>query len=123
MAPHSGWRSYFSRRQLTEGGSGNPRDNFNQIPSPSEWITRAEILCLLTAPHFLRARLLAVRMDMPLHQSDTYAMKGCLEPLHSRATARCASRGLLPTLGAYSSLADIEGDVMIEFLPEELYTA
>jgi hypothetical protein len=45
-----GFRSCFSRRKLTEGGSGKHRDAFNTVPSPSEWITRAEVICLLTAP-------------------------------------------------------------------------
>jgi hypothetical protein len=45
-----GFRSCLSRRQLTEGGSGKPRDDFNHVPSPSERITRAGVICLLTAP-------------------------------------------------------------------------
>ena len=99
MAHHSGWRSCFSRRTLTEGGSGKSRDDFNHVPSPSEWITRAEVICLLTAPPFLRNRLLAIRMERLLHQSNTHAMKDRLEPLHSRAAARCASRGLFLVFG------------------------
>src|SRR5229473_5641194 len=93
MAHHSCWRPCFSRRQLTEGGSGKHRDDFKHVPSPSEWITRAEVICLLTTPPLLRSRLLAIRVDRPLHPSNTHAMKNRLEPLHSRATARCASRG------------------------------
>src|SRR5947199_6431021 len=94
MAHHSGWRSCFSRRTLTEGGSGKSRDDFNHVPSPSEWITRAEVICLLTAPPFLRNRLLTIRLERLLHQSNTHAMKDRLEPLHSRAAARCAPRGV-----------------------------
>ena len=99
MAHHSGWRSCFSRHTLTEGGSGKSRDDFSHVPSPSEWITRAEVICLLTAPPFLRNRLLAIRMERLLHQSNTHAMKDRLEPLHSRAAARCASRGTSETIG------------------------
>ena len=47
----------------------------------------------LQQPPFLRARLLAIRVDRPLHQSNTHAMESRLEPLHSRVTPRCASRG------------------------------
>jgi len=104
MAHHSGWRSCFSRRTLTEGGSGKSRDDFNHVPSPSEWITRAEVICLLTAPPFLRNRLLAIRMERLLHQSNTHAMKDRLEPLHSRAAARCASRGVFLAFGEDCSL-------------------
>ena len=63
------------------------------MPSPSEWITRVEVSCLLTAPPLLGYRLLAIRMDMPLHQSNTHILKNPLEPLRLKATARCASRG------------------------------
>src|SRR6266849_10401680 len=93
MAHHSCWRPCFSRRQLTEGGSGKHRDDFNHVPSPSEWITRAEGICLLTTPPLLRSRLLAIRVDRPLHPSNTHAMKNRLEPLCLKTTARCASRG------------------------------
>jgi hypothetical protein len=99
MAHHSCWRSCFSLRKLTEGGSGKQRDDFNHVLSPSEWITRAEVTCLLTAPPLLRYRLLAIRVDRPLHQSNTHAMKNRLEPLRLKTTARCASRGIWHTLG------------------------
>jgi len=99
MAHHSGWRSCFSRHTLTEGGSGKSRDDFSHVPSPSEWITRAEVICLLTAPPFLRNRLLTIRLERLLHQSNTHAMKDRLEPLHSRAAARCAPRGVTTAFG------------------------
>src|SRR5213080_3145351 len=103
MAHHSGWRSCFSRHTLTEGGSGKSSDDFSHVPSPSEWITRAEVICLLTAPPFLRNRLLAIRMERLLHESNTHAMKDRLEPLHSRAAARCASRGMNQQLARMAS--------------------
>ena len=95
-AHYCSWRSCFSRRQLTEGGSGKQRDDFDHVLSPSEWITRAEVTCLFTAPPFFRYRLLTIRVDRPLHQSNTHAMKNRLEPLRLKTTARCASRGENP---------------------------
>ncbi len=44
-------------------------------------------------------------MIMPLIEEHINAMKDALEPLRPRSTARCASRGMMATLGAYSSLA------------------
>jgi len=99
MAHHSCWRSCFSRRKLTEGGSGKHRDDFKHVPSPSEWITRAEVICLFTAPPFLGYRLLAIRVDRSLHPSNTHALKNRLEPLRLKTTARCASRGPSSSLG------------------------
>jgi hypothetical protein len=49
-----GFRPCFSRRKLTVGGSGKQRDDFNHVSSPSEWITRVEVTCLLTTPPLLR---------------------------------------------------------------------
>jgi hypothetical protein len=107
MAHHSGWRSCFSRRKLTEGGSRKHRDDFNHVPSPSEWITRAEVICLLTTPPLLRYRLLAIRVVMPLHPSNTHAMMNPLEPLCLKTTARCASRGPPDHFWCMCSLADL----------------
>jgi hypothetical protein len=42
--------------------------------------------------------------------------------LRPEAGGKCPEKWLLPTSGAYPSLADIEEDVMIESLPEEPLT-
>ena len=81
MAHHSRWRARFSRQQLTKEGLATQRDDFNEVSSPSEWITRARAICLLTAPLLLRYRLLAMHVEMPLHQSNTNAVKDALKPL------------------------------------------
>ena len=109
MAHQSRWRSYFSRHKLTEGGSGKHRDGFNHVLSPSEWITRAEVTCLLTALPLLRYRLLAIRVDRPLHPRNTHAMKDRLEPLRLKTTARCASRGQSQTMGLVHTQATFLG--------------
>ncbi len=56
------------------------------------------------SPSLLRYRLLAMRVDMPLHPSNTHAMKDGPEALHLIGIARCASRGFTTAFGESARL-------------------
>src|SRR5260221_4988572 len=60
----------------------------------------------LQHPPLLRYRLLAIRVDRPLHPSNTHAMKNRLEPLCLKTTARCTSRGILSSFGKLLCFAE-----------------
>ena len=47
MAHHCRWRSHFSGSQLTKEEAANKRGSFNDVSSPSDWITRAKFICPL----------------------------------------------------------------------------
>ena len=64
-----------------------------QDHSPSEWISRARILCLLTANGLSSPRLTDDAGAVPFHAEAVDAMTVGLEPFRFRSTARCASRG------------------------------
>jgi hypothetical protein len=99
MAPHSGWRSSFSRCQLTEGGSGIPRDDSIPYHLPLSGSRGRRLSVSLQLPiSYVLVCVQSAWIDLFI-LATTHDMKDRLEPLHLVGTARCASRGFIPEFG------------------------